>query len=258
MEKRVEKIKSLNDLKLCKEGYQLMDNNDIFLVDLMGLDNIIRFEEENHLFFIKQGDISIWEYFNERKFFFNDRTLKNKFRQIKTDDDFNEAISYMLAEFRKNKYFGRSFFKKEIFSYHIIDGVFKSKYPKLFISDKASFKVRKAFYENDGLLDIISRSPKDMKYFYDKDILEVFEIDIPFYQKYLATYGKEKLVNLIKNYGPMLKSIDIPDNIDNIDYEEVILENTYLYIKYNKCDYTYLYKNRSFRNKSYFKRIINW
>ena len=72
MEKRVEKIESLNDLKLCKEGYQLMDNNDIFLVDLMGLDNIIRFEEENHLFFIKQGDISIWEYFNERKFFFND------------------------------------------------------------------------------------------------------------------------------------------------------------------------------------------
>ena len=51
MEKRVEKIESLNDLKLCKEGYQLMDNNDIFLVDLMGLDNIIRFEEENHLFF---------------------------------------------------------------------------------------------------------------------------------------------------------------------------------------------------------------
>lgn len=249
MEKRVEKIESLNDLKLCKEGYQLMDNNDIFLVDLMGLDNIIRFEEENHLFFIKQGDISIWEYFNERKFFFNDRTLRNKFRQVKTDDDFNEAISYMLAEFRKNKYFGRSFLEKEIFSYHIIDGVFKSKYPKLFISDKASFKVRKAFYENDGLLDIISRSPKDMKYFYDKDILEVFEIDIPFYQKYLATYGKEKLVNLIKNYGPMLKNIDIPDNIDNIDYEEVILENTYLYIKYNKCDYTYLYKNKSFRNK---------
>ena len=30
MKKRVEKIKSLNDLKLCKEGYQLMDNNDIF------------------------------------------------------------------------------------------------------------------------------------------------------------------------------------------------------------------------------------
>ena len=124
MEKRVEKIESLNDLKLCKEGYQLMDNNDIFLVDLMGLDNIIRFEEENHLFFIKQGDISIWEYFNERKFFFNDRILKNKFRQVKTDDDFNEAISYMLAEFRKNKYFGRSFLEKEIFSYHIIDGVF--------------------------------------------------------------------------------------------------------------------------------------
>ena len=49
MEKRVEKIESLNDLKLCKEGYQLMDNNDIFLVDLMGLDNIIRFEEENQL-----------------------------------------------------------------------------------------------------------------------------------------------------------------------------------------------------------------
>ena len=47
MEKRVEKIESLNDLNLCKEGYQLMDNNDIFLVDLMGLDNIIRFEEVN-------------------------------------------------------------------------------------------------------------------------------------------------------------------------------------------------------------------
>ena len=55
----------------------------------------------------------------------------------------------MLAEFRKNKYFGRSFLEKEIFSYHIIDGVFKSKYPKLFISDKAStniFAPNKLFY----------------------------------------------------------------------------------------------------------------
>ncbi len=262
-------INSLELLKKVKEGkipqVFLSYRNDDLLINLMGLDNLIRFESENHLFFTVQKNKTFWDLLKENSLSICTEEIKRKFKNSKTYEEFLDAFSNILELLRESSAFYTTF-SESLISYHIIKKSFRDKYPHLFIADEASLAVKKAFYENNNLLLAVANNRKDIKYFRDKDILKLFELDNPFYQEYLTLFGEYALLNLITNYGPYLKNIDtsLYQNLKNQeDYDNFVMEQTYNCLKYDrvifkviadfddnfKYGYTFLYDNSRFKEK---------
>lgn len=262
-------INSLELLKKVKEGkipqVFLSYRNDDLLINLMGLDNLIRFESENHLFFTVQKNKTFWNLLKENSLSICTEEIKRKFKNSKTYEGFLDAFSNILELLRESSAFYTTS-SESLISYHIIKKSFRDKYPHLFIADEASLAVKKAFYENNNLLLAVANNRKDIKYFRDKDILKLFELDNPFYQEYLTLFGEYALLNLITNYGPYLKNIDtsLYQNLKNQeDYDNFVMEQTYNCLKYDrvifkviadfddnfKYGYTFLYDNSRFKEK---------
>lgn len=250
-------VNSLEDLKKVKEGNLAVDDIDARLIKIMGIDNLIRFESEKKVLFIKLGDDNIWQTFKEIPSYFEREEVVSKCQNIKDYNDFLEFFGFVFNYFRRCLQF--QYYNKDQENWNKLNEVFYDVYPELWISEKASFEVRKNFYHYDSscLLDSLVHNPDDSKYFLDKDILDVFGLHVRFYQVFLQKFGSGELLKLITSYGSLLKKIAIKklvesdfENLNTIsDYEEFVIEKVYLYIKYNDCDYSYLYKNEKFHSR---------
>ena len=140
-------VNSLEDLKKVKEGNLAVDDIDARLIKIMGIDNLIRFESEKKVLFIKLGDDNIWQTFKEIPSYFEREEVVSKCQNIKDYNDFLEFFGFVFNYFRRCLQF--QYYNKDQENWNKLNGVFYDVYPELWISEKASFEVRKNFVVKD-------------------------------------------------------------------------------------------------------------
>lgn len=238
------------------------------VVTILGLDNMKRFDKETGFFsFQNKSGLAI---LNQVSMFFvnnNIRTLKMN-KDIDFDfgrlpyEEFRNEFAKVIRVMRELNYFND-------FNYDFIQGKFRDEHPEIFIDYDLPDPIKKAFYSNKIDMQYLFNFRDYLDSFVDKDLTMLIntkstvkmpsltmEGDLkttyyePFILMYVNEYGNEKLIELIKQYGPLLDDITIYITAEEFKNED-ILNNAIRQAIYNKIidkrvDYKFLLKNELF------------
>ena len=204
-----------------------LDENLKRIIDTLGIDNIRKFDEETGFFsYLAQGELV---FFNIVKAYLT--PFKIRYLMEKENIDFKHGtLSYeeFRKEFAKLIEAMKDDNKFKLINYDFIEGRFREENPTLFIDQKFPLIIKESFYSNLFSIDYIFRYPEYSDYFKIYDLGKIIQSratlkisslrsegnvnipkDLKFFEMYTKVYGKEKTLDLIYTYGPLLENISI-------------------------------------------------
>ena len=240
-------------------GLFKLDAKQEWLIELFGLDNIKRFEEETGLFSNGTSErVQMFEAFANFFYPFTRNSLNPHVLSEKNQDEDIEEFSSglnprtMAYEEFKNKIaqaldiMRRHNVFQNYPNYDMVQGEFREQHPEIFMSNDAPLDLREIFYKNNIRLKNLWDHRDDIKYLVDKDLTTLFRktritlvspvarvfndkgmvgtelVHQDFITEYVKRYGNEKTLKLLAKYGPILHGISITNLNNEIDNEQAI------------------------------------
>ena len=256
----VDKLKTNEDLLKYNDSIYVIDSSQRHILDMLGIDNIRRFEEETGFFTHKESNESInLEIFNlfvdyfEVPAFRSPRAHGIDFKNGGLSyEDFLDQLANCLECMRKDFKFSNHP------TYDFIRGKFRENHPEIFMDLNAPDELKKAFYENKINPGLLFQHMDYVKYLADKDLTNSFadiRLIVPgltgsqernFVEEYVSRYGNEKFLQLCVKYGTILSNIDVISLHGEIEDEKAVEKSlrSAIYSKINLCkntiNYSYL------------------
>ena len=270
------KITNTAQLMLYNPSLFPLDEKQNRIIQILGLENIKKFEKETGFFFHKENDdmisslngLSLFEkYFDEKigslnnLVDFKDGTLSY--------EEFVDEMAKCLDAMRIEGLFSFNGYPYNAFpNYDWIQGEFRENHPEIFMDLNAPEELKKVFYKNVLDPKFLYEHKDYVKYLVDKNVLNMINANIQlavpgevdeqgrllpnysnFIDEYVSRYGNEKFLQLCAKYGEILSDITITSLHDEIENEQAI-EHSLRNAIYNKIlkdnksstpwDYSYL------------------
>lgn len=262
-----DKITTIEELKNYKNNMFILEKGQQKLINILGIENIIKLENEIGFFSHKEyeysKDLEMFEAFSAFL------TMYNELRLLQHDIDFkNGTLEYQefLKEFAKTLNFMR---KYNIFtdypSYDWIRGEFRDNNREIFIDLNAPDVLREAFYKNRITPTFLYKHDEYIPYLLDKDLSNIIRGEInltvpglasadgniiptfmKFIDEYVSRYGNGEFLQLVSKYGRYLEEI-----IDDLDKIQVFND-----LKQDK-DVTYIENIKEYITNVIEETIIN-
>ena len=202
------------------------------VIQILGLENIKRFEKETGFFFQKESDgyiiptrgLSLFEYcFNKKSNILNnlvdfkDGTLNYEMFV----DEMAKCLDVMREKgiFRPDSY-------NNFPNYDWIQGEFRENHPEIFIDLNAPYELKNAFYKNVLKPKLLYNHKDYVKYLVDKNLSSMIDVNLKlavpreedgpewwlpencnFVDEYISRYGNEKFLQLCVKYGIYIDDI---------------------------------------------------
>lgn len=222
-------IQSIEQLEKLNYNTMILDSSQYIAITRLGLENIIQFEKQYHLFFRKSnkgfnllgeiGDQIHQEYLTYMSLCCNCNY-----------DDFQDLLASYLNRIRVNKnYIGM------VDLFDNIDGDFRENNAELFIDKSAPYNLKQEYYMGRFTLDELFHHMEYIPYLKDKTIDDLFEsspdarFDLEdyvqdYFEYYVKFFGMEALLEKICNYGILMNNLSASvftytDNKEEADYQ---------------------------------------
>ena len=247
-----------------------LDKDTQAFIDLIGLDNIKRFEKEYEVLFQKSNDIPSLNLFD--KITKNFSVMSENFN-LKKPESYEEVSNYIAKYINKLRTTGN--FHGTHKGYDYIQGKFRDEHPEIFLREDAPEALKTRFYVESLInLNYITDHPEIIPFLLDTDLSTTINANIDleilfpmiidnktvsavrkanFIKEYTERYGNAKMLELCKKYGHLLDYITIENDNDEIDDEKLIEKNImkaiYKKILNNNADYRILANVPEFINE---------
>lgn len=262
--KVIPRLQSFNELINCDEKSYIMDSTQQQAVEILGIQNIKRIQEEYGFFSHGFNEHSReLDTFNALASFLknNHSSLSTKKIDFKSGtliySEFLNQIANFLDAMRKSNAFNNSF------NYDWIQGSFRDDHSDIFIDLDSPEELKDAFYRNKITPDFLYRNRQCIPYLINRNLSKTLvaniKLSVPamtdnhgnifpqflnFINEYTSRHGNEKLLKLLSKYGGILSDINITSFNGEIENEEE-LEKSLRKSIYNKIikgnmDYSYL------------------
>jgi len=210
----------------------LLDKNQKKVIEIFGLDNILRFDRETG-FFSYKGLCDCEEYnFGMDNIEEIGRYIANtRYENVNFDDYdvFLNEMANILSEMRRQNYFEDD----ENFGYDVIEGSFRKKYSDIFMDKEAPIELRRAFYDgklipgiicseyipflvNRKLTDILNGKFKSIFVSQNGD----YTRRMNFIDYYTEKFGNLELLKLFSTYGKLCYDLTEAEFLIDVDKEE--------------------------------------
>lgn len=200
------------------------------VIQVLGLENIKRFEKETGFFFRTRTDGNIIEGLSLFEYYFNEKSdILNNLVDFKDGtlnyeefvDEMAKCLDIMRRKgvFRRNSYYNSP-------DYDGIQGEFRDNHPEIFVDLNAPYELKDAFYENVLKPKLLYNHKDYVKYLVDKDLSNMIDVNLKlavpreedglrlrlpencnFVDEYISRYGNEKFLQLCVKYGIYIDNI---------------------------------------------------
>ena len=234
------KITNTEQLMLYNPSLFPLDEKQNRIIQILGLENIKRFEKETGFFFHKENSDNV-SYFEDLSLFEAFSIYTNEYKKFEDEtlsyEEFEDELAQCLEAAREEGVFKFSDFS----SYDWIQGEFRENHSEIFMDQNAPDELKKAFYRNDIYPELLYQHEDYIKYLVNKNLQKTIrtraklavprEIDnqgriMPnnynFIDEYISRYGNEKFLQLCTKYGQVLYDITITSLHDEIENEQAI------------------------------------
>lgn len=213
------------------------------LINLFGLENIKRFEQETGFFSHKPNSYShnmpmLQAVCGYNQMFTQSKMLSDgmNFRDgtLSYEEFLNNFAIYLDVMRRQN-------FFTDYPDYNWMQGEFREKHPEIFIDKDAPEDLATAFYRNRIDPIFLSAHKEYIPYLLDKNLLNTIradlKLDVPglvdmngnimpnttgFAKEYIKRYGNEKFLQLVAKYGNALTNLTVTSLNNEIENEQAI------------------------------------
>ena len=251
--KLVDGINTYEELSHYNSNTIVLNNKQRDFIDTLGIDNIIRFEQETGLF-------TSFNFFGADLIFFHnlcDSFDKNTeigrmFNNGNLSyDEFLDVFANLLGYMRKENVFSPDIITN-VPNYDCIKGKFREDHPEIFIDQNAPAELKEAFYNNFITPEFLHQHKDYIKYLLDKNMEDVINVEVKlilpglideegnivpsfsdFVNKYVSRYGNEKFLELCVKYGDCLSNISV-SSLNNEINDERTIEKSIREAIYNK------------------------
>lgn len=252
-------------------NYVSRDGVDEFL-EMMNIDYLKRFEEENHFLFKKARDR--FEYTNYLEMigqFVYTRLLDEDILRIKnnqnTYEEFNDRMAELINGLRLCNYF------TDYPDYDFMEGDFRNKYPQLFVEKDSPEIIKQAFYKNRLTPSYINQHKEVIPYLVDKDLLSILVLKdnkyplsseendrFHFAKNIINKFGNNVLLQLYAEYGNKLDTMKNYEEANTpFELENMIHDFFYDQIVNHNMNYDFLKNDKEFvaKHTSLFLDLTN-
>lgn len=234
----IDSIESIEDFINVDSSTIIMSSSQRDFIDLFGLENIKKIEDEIGFFSHKSDMYSKeLELFNAAAY----STKLNYELLLKKAEKYNSSyLSYDnacdLFAFLLNKMREDHVFYQKVPNYDWIKGDFREKYSHIFIDENAPNGLKAAFYNNTITPLYLYKNPQFLPYLENMDLSNTifsniklgninsnnFSDYIDFVPEYVSRYGNRSFLNLIKIYGFAMNDMVIVNLYNEIDDKDEI------------------------------------
>ena len=219
----------MNENKTTNEAYSFsFTRGEKEVVDIFGLDNVFKFDEETDLFSY---------YYNIYLDIFAE--------YFKSDEDIMDILSISYGVDFKNGTLPYEEFKNQLAklidimrkdgafennSYGWLIGEFRDNHPEIFIDKNAPIELKNAFYSGKLNAETLYHHEEYIPYLINKNLTDTLQLhmeiltfgkgDVDFENEYTKRYGKEKLLKLICKYGNLINDVVILSDKGEIENEQ--------------------------------------
>lgn len=213
------------------------------LINLFGLENMKRFEQETGFFSHKPNSYShnmpmLYAVTAYNRMFTQSKMLSDgmNFRDgTLTYEEFLNNFAIYLDVMRRQNFF------TDYPDYNWMQGEFREKHPEIFIDKDAPEDLVTAFYRNRIDPAFLSAHKEYIPYLLDKNLLNTvrvdMKLDVPglvdmngnimpnttgFAKEYIKRYGNEKFLQLVAKYGNALTNLTVTSLNNEIENEQAI------------------------------------
>lgn len=237
----VDKIEDREELLNCSENTIVLDDNQKRIINILGIDNVKRFEEETGFFFHKytSGDnfFEIFDYIGV--------SIGMAFQAYMPARNYEESLSRLascLDYLRVN-------YRCDIDTYDWLEGDFRREHPEIFMDKEAPIELRKAFYRSSLKAEMIKNNPDYVNYLMDKNLVDSLKLSmyldiirpisdndsvlkslglteksetVDFVSAYTEKFGNKAFLDLVIKYGSYLNFLHVDSKNGEIDNKEEI------------------------------------
>lgn len=253
----IENINNNNFKEINNKSYIVNDDIRLF-IELLGLDNVMRFETETGFFTHKSTSESEDFEMIELLSYNFDEDINYKDGNLSYDDFLSTLAKHLNMIRKKSKFMAYP-------NYDFIKGSFREKYSDIFIRDDAPQELKDSFYYNKIYFKDIKANKDWIPYLVNCNLKNALSEDLCFYgeneynfiETYSKKYGNLKLLNLIKDYGNLLSGLDI-ERVEDLDkeirkkiYQKICNEKLNYYDYLKDCNEFILEYHDLFINKNH-------
>ncbi|MBQ8131131.1 MAG: hypothetical protein IJ193_01420, partial [Bacilli bacterium] len=254
------------------QNYIFKDGVEEFL-DIMNIDYLKRFEEENHILLKKTFDrmpySNYLEIFGNYIYVHTKEEERNYIKNHQNNyEEFCDNMANLLVEMRIRNYFS------DYPAYDFLDGDFRDKHPEAFIEKDAPEMIKKVFYKNQLTPSYIQQHHEVMSYLMDKDLLKLVKVHVSdryspkesenyhvsFAHNIVRKFGNNELLMIYAKYGDRADRLENIDSIQTVDeLENAIHDYFYDQIVNHSYKYDELKKDKEFvaKHSSLFIDLTN-